>query len=662
MIKLNTKTMIRNVIILFALMTSMISHANVQLNGVFSSHMVLQRNKPINIWGKALVNETVTVKFADYKLSTIADKSGNWKVTLAAMSEGGPYELTVEANDTIKLEDILIGDVYICSGQSNMEYRIREFSYALDEANNATNSNIRCLTIPRALSLIKNEDFASKNWMIATGDSILKISAVAYFFARELSNMHNIPIGIIVSAWGGTNVEAWTSPEGLSAMPYIKKIHDDLRSKNEPLLSIETSGYIDPLKTYYKLGKGIREEWYKNTDNWSEIDVPFNADTTKFKDFYGWSWFAKTIEIPMPFRGKNMKLNLGTFEGHCMVFVNGQFVTELKSKYKSVFINASYFNNYKNEIVFRLFNSSSLIKINESPFNYTFYPSGDSKGHVLLSGIWKYKIDSALSSPLKIEEIPNGMAVANRTPSSLYNAMINPITLLSINGFIWYQGESNAQRASEYNTLFPNMIQDWRKQFNQGDLPFFYVQLANYTAAIDTITPSEWAELREAQNKALSLKNVGMACAIDIGEANDIHPKNKQEVGRRLALAAHSIIYNQKLVYSGPVISGFIKTENKIRITFNHYGTGLMAKDRYGYLKAFIIAGDNQKFVFAKAQIINDSTIEVYSDAVLNPVAVRYAWANNPADANLFNKEGLPASPFRTDNWQGITVNKKFVK
>jgi sialate O-acetylesterase len=479
--------------------------------------MMLQQSLSVAIWGAADPGEAVAVSFRSENVSTVADKNGRWLVRLAPQVAGGPHDMIIQAGNTVLLRDILVGEVWICSGQSNMEWPVslasnpeKEIAEALPE--------VRLFTVKHDVAAAPQSDFTG-SWSPASPDIVKDFSAVGFFFGRELHRHLNVPVGLIDSSWGGTPAESWTTRE-----------------------TLESDLSLNPILWQWKRVladyPGAQTRYERQLKEWEEISATAKA------------------------QGK-------------------------------------------------------------TPPQKPASPRGP--GHS-----W--------------------------TPAGLYNAMIAPMTSFAIRGALWYQGESNAApyRAYEYRRLFQAMISDWRKAWNQGPFPFLFVQLANFMERKAAPAESAWAELREAQTMALSLPNTGMAAAIDIGEADDIHPRNKQEVGRRLALAARSVAYGEKLVYSGPMYRGMIVEGRQIRLRFQHVGQGGLASRDGGKLEGFAIAGRDRKFVWADARI-DGETVVVSSAKVQDPVAVRYGWADNPA-CNLVGKDGLPASPFRTDDWPGTLM------
>lgn len=449
------------------------------------SNMVLQRNMPIHVWGWADPGEKIEINFGEESYETTADGEGNWEASLKKMKAGGPYEMRLSGENTIELKNILIGDVWVCSGQSNMAWPVQKAINPEEEIKNAVYAQMRLFTVKKKTAATPLDDVTGK-WEECSAATVPGFSAVGYFFGREIRKTENVPVGLINSSWGGTVVETWISENGLEGE-----------------------------KTFGK----------------------------------------KAVEVK----------TLGA---------------------------------------------------------------------------------EAIAKP-------------NDHPTLLYNAMIHPLLNFPIKGALWYQGESNAGRAYQYRDLFPRMITDWRTKWGQGDFPFLFVQLANFRKPLEEPAPSDWAELREAQDMTLKLKNTGMASAIDIGVADDIHPRNKQEVGRRLALAAREMVYGENVIASGPRFRSMKIKGNEVYIRFSHTGKGLKAKEGASGIEEFMLAGSDKQFHWAKAEIVNKNTIKVSAPGVDEPVAVRFAWQDNPSKLNLYNSADLPANPFRTDQWPGMTFDKR---
>ena len=630
--------------VFFALLAS-IAHAGVTLPKVFTSNMVLQREKPVKIWGWAAKGEKITVQFNGQKAVTKADKNGAWIVSLAAMKAGGPFELKIEGKNSIVLSNVLIGDVYICSGQSNMEFGLKNANNAAKEIAASSYPNIRLFTVKKAMSFMEQKDVEADSWVECGPSSSGDFSAVAYFFARKLIKDINIPIGLIHSSWGGTNIEAWTSWDIMSKTADYSKV--DL-VKMEAGRS-ETAKRQLQFQQSLKNDRGDAEKWYDpaaNITGWKNILLPKLWEQTEIGNADGIVWFRKEFELPASFAGKKLTLSLGPIDDDDVTYLNGKQVGAIQgwNTDRVYEIDPSILVNGKNTITIKVTDNAGGGGIYGKP-DQLYVQAGAQK--ISLAGEWQYKA-SVLNTTFGLTG-----SDPNSFPSQLYNAMIAPLVQFSIKGAIWYQGEANAGQAFKYRTLFPGMINNWRNKWGDA-FPFLWVQLANFMKADSLPVQSDWAELREAQNMTLQLPQTGQAVITDIGEAADIHPKNKQDVGYRLALAAEKVVYNKDIVYSGPVYQSMKTDGNKIILQFTNTGSGLLAKDKYGYLKGFSIAGSDQHFVWANATIDRDKII-VFSNTVADPVAVRYAWANNPDDANLYNSEGIPASPFRTDTWKGIT-------
>jgi len=471
---------------------------SLHLPAIFSDNMVLQRNFATPIWGTATPNQSITLTIAGQTKQATAAADGKWMIKLDPMKEGGPYELTISGPTSITYKNVLFGDVWICSGQSNMEWQLKSSKDAPVAINSSANPNLRLFTVKKNPAQTPQTDVTGK-WDESSAQTSPAFSAVGYFFGLELQKQLNVPIGLIHTSWGGTAIQLWQSKEAIEADADMKVVMDDWQKRQEQ--------YDAAMKKYQEAAAA-----------------------------------AKADGKPAPTAPRNP-----------------------------------------------------------------------------------------------------GMA-----PAVLYNGMIAPLVPYGISGAIWYQGESNAGNAKLYRKQMPAMINQWRKEFGV-EFPFYMVQLANFMAKTPQPVDSDWAELRESQlQTAQTNPKTGMAVIIDIGEEKDIHPRNKEDVGKRLALAALGTAYNKPIEYSGPIYDSMKTEGSKIRVTFKHTGAGMIAKGGEKLI-GFAIAGEDNKFVWADAQIDGNSII-VSSPEVQNPVAVRYAWANNP-DCNLYNKEGLPASPFRTDNW-----------
>ena len=623
--------------------------------------MVLQRDQPIAIWGKASPEERIRIRFNEKQYRTRADEYGKWSVQLASMPAGGPYDLQLLGENTITLKNVMVGDVWICSGQSNMEWIIERFPYADKEAEDANVADIRLFTVPRDKSFLPKTDITGGTWKAAIGDQIKDFSAVAYFFGRHLNESQKVPIGLISTSWGGTIIETWMSEDGLEQYDDFKGVLE----LNENGKLIETSRQLlaerkQWIDQYYQQGPGMENHWYRtDTDhsNWGKMKVPGFWENQQLPDFDGVVWYRKEFYLLENQAEKDHVLNLERIHDHDIVWINGKKVgaTFDNLNQRSYEIPARVLKPEKNVLVVRVFDIGGGGGFRGAPERFSIQPADTSSDPQILAGTWKFK-KGLDPSKTQIPTFPKSEIWPNDYPTLLYNAMINPLIPMSIKGAIWYQGESNAGRAEDYRKLFSGMIEDWRSKWGQGDFPFLFVQLAGFATKNEN---DDWPALREAQAMALELPNTGMAVAVDIGEKDDIHPKNKQEVGRRLGLAALKVAYGQEVVHTGPVFKSMEINGQKAYLAFDFMTGGLQVKGRYGYIKGFAIAGADQKFHWAKAYLENDKVV-VYSENVAQPVAVRYAWENFPGDANLYNQAGLPMAPFRTDDWPGKTDGLRF--
>ncbi len=629
--------------------------AEVKLPKIFSSNMVLQQGIEIPVWGWADPGEKISVQLNENTVSTVADEKGKWMVKLPAQKYGGPYSITVQGKNTIKFTNVMIGEVWICSGQSNMQFPLAQVKNAEKEVAAANHLNIRLFSVPRRIAQFPEDDIKEGEWVECTPETVQGFSAVGYLFGQALLEELDVPIGLIHTSWGGTVAETWTSPQTIQNDPDFKdplielqqmNLEDYRRQKEAELKKI-LGGEIPTEDKGMQDGQALWSAPDLNDKNWNDIKSPGLWEEQGYIDIDGVAWYRKELDLTEEQTQTNVNLHLGKIDDSDITFLNGIEIGKTTNEYNKervYTIDKKYLKPGKNMIVVRVNDTGGGGGMWGAPEDQ-YLAIGKEK--IDISGDWKFKISKAVMQGIDLGP--------NSYPTLLFNSMINPIIPYGIKGAIWYQGESNASRAKQYQRVFPNLINDWRTLWKQGDFPFLFVQLANYMKPTQNPVDSEWAELREAQTKTLKLPNTGMASAIDIGEADDIHPTNKQDVGKRLALNAFKIAYSKDLVYTGPTFESVEYKDGKAYITFSETGSGLAVKDKYGYVKAFAVAGADKEFHWAKAEIINSNTVVVYSYAVSNPVAVRFGWADNPDDLNLYNLELLPANPFRTDNWPGIT-------
>jgi sialate O-acetylesterase len=624
--------------------------AEVKLPRLISDGMVLQRNANVKIWGWSAAHEKITIEFRDTVYFLSGDKNGQWEYIFSNMQAGGPFRMIIKASNAITINNILIGDVWLISGQSNIELPMRRVAWVYEkEIQDAENSNIRQFKVPQKYNFISpHNDLESGEWVAVNKESIFNFSAVGYFYAKELYAKYNVPIGILNASLGGSPIEAWMSEESLKKFP---NYYDEAqRFKDSALIvQIETADNTRIQNWYNKLGEldegyhnsdKIWTDLHANTSDWDTMQVPGYWADSKIGSVNGVVWFKRNFEVSQKMVGVESTLILGRIVDADSVFVNGKFVGTTSYQYppRRYSIPKGVLHEGENTVVVRVIsNIGNGGFVLDKP-----YEISNQFGSINLKGTWQYKL-GAVMEPLASQTF------VRWKPLGLHNAMLNPLVNYTIKGVVWYQGESNADNPTEYENLLVALINNWRQKWNQGDFPFLIVQLPNYMETNKMPSESNWALMREAQLKTLAVPNTGMAVTIDIGEWNDIHPLNKKDVGIRLALAAQKVAYNE--VEDGgfsPIYNSMNIEGDKVSLSFLNIGKGLMAKE--GELKQFAIAGADKKFVWATTKIENNKVI-VWSEKVKNPVAVRYAWADNPEGANLYNSDLLPASPFRTDDW-----------
>jgi len=633
--------------------------AQIKLPSIFTDNMVLQQKAKVPFWGTAEPKKELilSTSWNGKILKVTTDDSGKWQTTIKTPVYGGPYSITIKGNDELVLKNILIGEVWLCSGQSNMEMPLGgwgEIKNYKEEIKNADFPKIRLLQAEHIQSEEPLTDLNVQHggWQVCNSASIEDFSATAYFFARKIWEEEHIPIGLIHSSWGGTVIEAWTSHKALTEVHYFDAVlkamqNQGAEKKLQENYNHQMQIWNDKLETQdlgMNMGLAVWSHIALEDTNWETIALPGYWEQSALPAFDGVVWFRKKINLSKEDQVKDLELHFYA-DDNDKVWFNGELIGETAgfNLPRAYTIDKSLINAGENVITIRVYDQTGEGGIYGKQ-DQLFLQSGNKT--ISLSGNWKYRVGSDLKNMPAQPYLPQ----AQNRPTVLFNAMIHPLLKLPLAGVIWYQGESNADRAHQYNTLFPLMIRDWRSQFSQKNLPFYFVQLANFMNQKETPTPSAWAELRDAQFNGLQLPHTGMAVIIDIGNSDNIHPKNKQEVGRRLALIALAKNYGKKIEYSGPLYTSFKKKDNSIIIDFDH-AKGLHAES--DQLKGFEIAGKDHIFHWANASI-DGNTIAVSSPEVNAPIAVRYSWADNPK-GNLYNHAGLPASPFRTDNWPGIT-------
>jgi len=639
-------TLLLIIIMIFFILTP--TMADVKLPALVSDGMVLQRDKEIKIWGWADPGEQVTVEFKRKNYKATADNDGNWHVMLRKQDFGGPFSMTITGKNQIEIKNILIGDVWLASGQSNMVHymELHQDRYRQD-IESADNDNIRQFLVPEnGVYTGPQDDLEGGSWKPVTRENIMRFSVVAYYFARKLYERYMVPIGIINSSVGGSPAEAWISEEGLQGFDELlatvsqNKDTAYVNSTNREAAMINRENFRnqDP-----DLGEAGEVKWYDPAYeplNWKRINIPGYWEDQGIRDLNGVVWYRRTINIPEDMTSVPVKLYLGRIVDADNVYINGQNVGRTTYQYPQRIyeIPEGVLKAGENLIVVRVQNNFGKGGfVPDKP--YYFASSTDT---VDIKGYWHYKVGQVLKPG------PFGRSITMRSqPVVYYNGMIAPFTDYSIRGVIWYQGESNTGRPEQHDDLFPALIQDWRRLWNDPDLPFIFVQLTNFMDVNYLPEESNWARLRESQRKALEIPNTAMAVTIDLGEWNDIHPDRKKPVGDRLALGAMKVAYGEDYVYSGPMITSASLQDGKIVLTFDHVGGGLVSSDGEP-LRWFAVAGEDKEFSWADAEIEGDQIV-LTCDGVSDPVYVRYAWADNPDPVNFYNEEGLPASPFQIE-------------
>lgn len=623
-----------------------LARADVVPASLFCDHAVLQQGMPVPVWGTADEGEKVTVTLAGQTASTVT-RDGKWSVRLAPLPAGGPHVLAIVGRNRIEISDVLIGEVWVCGGQSNMERQLglREGQQPIKdwqaEAAAANFPQIRHFGVAQHLAL-DPQTRVEGQWLVCSPQTAPEFTAVGFFFGRALHLARGTPVGLIHSSWGGTPAEAWTSREGLAQLPELFEAAARFdRVRRDPVSARRE--FEQDLARWYEVndpGSAPNSPWSAETleaKAWPVMRLPVYWESAGLPDFDGVVWFRREIEVPAAWSGHEAELHLGAIDDIDTTWVNGRFVGSGTTWNASrVYrLPAGTLRTGRNVIAVRVLDTGGGGGIWGGDA-MRLARADDPAQTITLGGEWRYHASVSLRDA---PPPPLDPSVGSGTPTVLYNGMIAPLLPYAIRGVIWYQGEANAPQARLYRRIFPNLVADWRRVWDQGAFPFLFVQIA----PMKDMPP----EIREAQRLSLGqIPNSAMAVTIDVGDANDIHPANKRPVGERLALAARALAYGEQLEYSGPLIESFQVTGNHVVLKFSHVGGGLMAKD--GALQGFTLAGPDKRFQPARATIVGD-TVEVSADEVSIPTAVRYAWAN-VAGGNLFNRAGLPASPFATDS------------
>lgn len=640
------------------------AHATVTLPRLLSDGMVLQQRAPVRIWGVAEEGERVNVSFRGQRVQTVAT-SGRWAVVLRPLDPGGPFTLTVSGTNTIELRDVLVGDVWVCSGQSNMEFHLADAFDARKDVDAPSDPLLRMVSVTHQVADVPQADVEGGKWQSSSAATRGDFSAVGYYFGRALREARRVPIGLILTSWGGTPAEAWTSRGALQewGMPVcsFKSTAVDPKAKADyqnrlaawraagaPQGNFDDPGVADSARAWARPQTDARDwRWMSLPQKWESAGPNMEID--------GAVWFRNEVDVPVVWAGVDLDLSLGAIDDFDTTYFNGVKVGATGIE------TPKFWQAPRRYIV-----PGALVKPGRAVIAVRVWDNGGEGGltgpgdkmwlarhpelstevasdrfrSISLSGEWRFRIENARPArPVEPGSDPNAPAV-------LYNGMIAPLVPYTIKGVIWYQGESNADRATEYRSLLSTMIGNWREDWGIGPFPFLVVQLAPYMTRNPEPEESGWAALREAQWHVSKLvPNVGLAVITDVGEEDDIHPNKKQPVGERLALAARKLAYGENVAGSGPTLRTVKLGHGQVIVSFDNIGKGLEV--RGDKLIGFAIAGTDKKFIFADATIAGN-TVVVASTRVPEPAYVRFGWASFPV-VNLFNKDGLPAVPFRTD-------------
>lgn len=636
----------------FCLVAAAIKAPTLRLSPLFSDGAVLQREMDVPVFGVAAPGTLVSVALAGQRGAATADRTGRWVVRLKPIRGAGPFTLTATGGgETVGASSLLTGEVWLAAGQSNMEFPealASDYSQAQAEAR----PDIRLFNVEKATAEAPVRDLKGR-WEVATPASVGRFSAVALAFAREVQKRLGVPVGIVQATWGGSPAEAWTSREALAARPTLKPFVDayDAAQKDYPKTMVEYRRAISDFVNFkHKAGnEGFMRDWQApetRDDDWQAV----SAATLFPAGFLGAAWYRKAVDVPTEWVGRELTLSLGTVGDFDTTYFDGIRVGRTGVEDDNG--DASTFRRYRiapgivragrNVIAVRVFNDEGTGGMTGPVSEMRLGPS-DGTAALALDGEWRFRIEKALDPKAQIPARPIGLGNPN-VPAALYNGMLAPVMPFAIRGAIWYQGEANVGRAAEYRDLLPTLIEDWRAAWGEGLFPFYEVQLANYLTRRTEPEDSPWAELREAQGAALVLPNTGMALALDLGKADDIHYRNKREVGRRMALLALGKTYGEPVVYEGPIYAGLTVVGDEARVAFRN---GSLTTSDGATPRGFQLASADGRWAWAEARL-DGSTVILRSASVPKPIAVRYAWADNP-DINLVNHAGLPAAPFRTD-------------
>jgi sialate O-acetylesterase len=616
----------------------------IELPPIFTDGAVLQREEPVPVWGRAPAGSQLTLRFAGETRQVQADDAGNWRAEFAPRKAGGPHEIQLSSGDFSKtIRDVWMGDVWVCSGQSNMEWPLRNSADADAQIQAAPLPQIRHFKVPRGWAAQPAAALAGGEWLAATPEHLGDFTGVGWFFAREVNRATGVPIGLINASWGGSRIEAWMSPQALGKSPEAtRKSVEQMAAEGEARARAVAQslrrwpGAVVPKVTLATADWSAPE---LDERDWLEIQAPSLWEEQGFPGVDGVIWYRRSFELSASQAAAGITLGLGRIDDNDITWVNGHRVGETNAydRVRRYEVPAEYLREGRNQIAVRVEDNGGGGGI-YSNANLLYWQSADGQLGSL-SGPWKIKADR-----VSITIIDN----VHHLDTALYNQMIHPLFPLPVKGVLWYQGESNAvsaQQAEEYRKLFPAMINDWRARWNKPELPFYWVQLANFISNSDTPETSPWAILRESQTAALALKNTGQAVIIDVGNPADIHPTDKKTVGERLArIALHQTYGKKDIHFRGPVFQSAEVAKDQLIVKFST--SGKLAPATQGFIKGFEVAGKDGKFRKLEG-IIQANNVVLPLSGISQPQQLRYAWSDNPEVANLMDVQGLPAEPFR---------------
>lgn len=619
---------------------------SIRLPKLISDGMVLQRGIDARIWGWSEPDTKITVVFQGVKKENQSDVKGQWQVVFERLEVGGPFEMTIEVGKEQRvIKDVYVGDVWLCSGQSNMELPInRVRDYFKEELKNCDKPSIRTYKIQGDYNFDQPLDIhVEAKWKVCSEENIGEFSALGYFFADYIQKEIGVPIGIIDASLGGSPIESWLPEEQIEEFPQFKSLLNRYRDINFVAQRLEQNDVQSRKwnENLNSMDEGLRDKpWYSkdiDDENWKEIQVPGWFKDTELEGFIGSVWLRKKFTVPNTMLETECEAWLGTIVDRDETYINGQLVGRTEYQYppRKYKVPKGILHKGENTIALRITCDQGRGRFTPDK-EYKLFTKEDT---IDLTGVWRYKIGTT-SNPTP------GIDFVQWKPTGLYNAMLAPCRLYSIKGVIWYQGESNAGRPEPYDKLLTKLITCWRSEWKQGDFPFLVVQLPNF--GIDMPKKGGgWPELREAQQKVEHLPYVGVVTTIDLGEANDLHPLDKKSIAYRLSLAARQIVYNEPVDWQGPRIETVERTDNGISLTFSHVGQGLLTKDN-SLPEEFEVAGEEGNFYQTKAEVQGEK-VYLQSQEIRDIRYVRYAYSGNPSRGLLYNTNDLPMVPFQID-------------